>query len=485
MTSLQPELARNRKIVVLGDVMLDVYTFGVADRVSPESPILVVKSTTREVRPGGAANTAANCRALGAHVTICGIIGDDHDGRTLENLLCEQGVDVRLVRDARCTTTVKERILGRSPGRSWQQMLRIDTEGMPDMEGCEAAVLQEINEALVGSHALLISDYGKGVCTAEVLSGAIARAQTLGVPVYVDPARGVEWRRYRGASLIKPNRRETTNVLESDLSTTEEISAKAGELIALAGGAVVLVTLDRDGMVLIQSPTSITHFPAVPRDIVDVSGAGDTALAVVAVAAATGVALTDAVRLANLAAGIQVTRIGATSVTWDEIRDCGETELAPRKIVDMRTLRERCREFRRQGKRLVFTNGCFDLLHVGHISYLQQAARLGEVLIVAINDDQSVRALKGEERPVNGEQDRAQMLAALSVVDLVTIFSRETPCELLHELRPDILVKGGDYTLAEVVGREIVESYGGRVVVAPKVHDISTSRLLSVRRGET
>lgn len=485
MSALQSELARSRKVVVLGDVMLDVYTFGIADRVSPESPILVVKSTTREVRPGGAANTAANCRALGANVTLCGVVGDDHDGRTLENLLCEQNVDVRLIRDARCTTTVKERILGRSPGRSWQQMLRIDTEGMSDTEDCEAAVLQEVGEALLGSHALLISDYGKGVCTAAVVSGAIARAQALGVPVYVDPARAIDWRRYRGASLIKPNRRETTNVLGGAGSTTEEIVAKAGDLFALAGEADVLVTLDRDGMILIQSPTSIIHFPAMPQEIVDVSGAGDTALAVVAVATATGLSLTDAVRLANLAAGIQITRIGATSVTWDEIHACGENASQRRKIVDTLSLRERCREFRRQGKRLVFTNGCFDLLHVGHISYLQEAARLGDVLIVAVNDDQSVRALKGGERPINGAQDRAQMLAALSMVDLVTVFSHDTPCELLRELRPDVLVKGGDYALTQVVGREIVEAYGGRVVVAPKVHEISTSRLLANRRSES
>jgi D-beta-D-heptose 7-phosphate kinase/D-beta-D-heptose 1-phosphate adenosyltransferase len=401
--------------------------------------------------------------------------------------------------DATRTTTHKERLLARVEQRQFNQILRVDYEQTHPLAAELAELLTlQVEAALPEVDVVLISDYAKGTCTPELLTRVIGRARDYGLPVLVDPARIADYARHRGATLLKPNRSQTERATGQRIAATQDALDAARQLVRQYGFDAVVVTLDGDGMVLAAaSPVAARgdastspeifaeHVPTRPRAVCDVTGAGDLVLTLLGLCLAAGRSLRQAVELANVAAGLEVERVGVAPVTWREIAEAaGLMGTAGRgvggsgqagSVGKLVTLDEMCTlaaSYRREGKTVVFTNGCFDLLHAGHVTYLQQAARLGEVLVVALNSDASVRRLKGPQRPVIAEHDRAVMLAALSCVDHVLIFEEATPHCLLERIRPHVLVKGG--TTPTVVGSEIVAGYGGTVRILDAVHDVST-----------
>lgn len=473
--------SRQSRLLVLGDLMLDRYTVGTVERVSPEAPVPVLRASGSDVRLGGATNVAAMCRALGAHVTVAGVVGNDHDGRTIGRLLREQSIDDQcLTIDDERITTVKQRFLGGADHRQSQQVLRVDSESTSPLGAdVQLALSTRIASVISDCDVVLISDYGKGVCTQPLLGEVLRAAAGQGICVLVDPARNANYRDYEGAFLIKPNRSEAAGASGRPIDSVTDAALAARRIQESHSFSAVVITLDRDGVLLIEAGSEPRHFPAVHRDVCDITGAGDTALAMLGVTLSHGLRLDECVRLANAASGLQVQRIGTAPVTWEEVEAALTCADSAGKLVTLAELVQRTATYQRQGRRVVFTNGCFDLLHVGHVSYLQQAAVLGDVLIVAINSDSSVRRLKGESRPIIDQDSRAAMLAALSCIDHVVVFEEDTPCPLLERLRPDVLVKGGTYSRDEVVGREIVEAYGGRVHVVGKVDCVSTSQILT------
>jgi D-beta-D-heptose 7-phosphate kinase/D-beta-D-heptose 1-phosphate adenosyltransferase len=484
------ERIRQPKVLVLGDLILDRYTWGNAERISQEAPVIVLQADRSETRPGGAANVANMLAALEATVSCCGVVGDDTAGQELRQLLVAAKIDCDgIVNDTDRPTSLKERFIGRAGSRHPNQILRVDREKCDPLSPALEARLAERLAAQVPRHdALVISDYGKGVCTPRLLKASIEAANRAGVPVLVDPSRTGALEHYRGATLIKPNR------LEAELATGRKI-VKAADAVAAGGelcqdleARMALITLDRDGMILVARDGTGEAFPTNARAVYDITGAGDMVIAMIGLCLAGGASPSDAVRLANIAAGLEVERTGVAAIYRDEIRN--ELMLnrnAPvRKIVTLEHAATLAAEYRRRGEKVVFTNGCFDLLHVGHVAYLCEAARLGDVLVVGVNSDASVRKLKGAGRPAITEADRAAMLAALACVQHVVIFDDDTPHALLHAIRPDVLVKGGTYAPSEIVGHEIVEGYGGTVCVTSVVEGISTTNILaSLARGET
>jgi D-beta-D-heptose 7-phosphate kinase/D-beta-D-heptose 1-phosphate adenosyltransferase len=474
-------LARPR-VLVLGDLILDRYTHGDAQRVSQEAPILVLRADRRTSQLGGAANVCQMLRGLEAEATCAGVVGDDLDGRELRTLLLERGVECDLVTvDNSRPTTVKERFVGRAGGRHPSQILRVDREVCdPLPTEIEQRLLAQLREQIPRHDVLLVSDYAKGVCTERLLRGAIDAANSAGAPVLVDPRRDGGFERYRGASLIKPNRAETEAATGRRIACVDDACEAGRELCTTLGIQQAVITLDRDGMALVGDDGASEVFPTTVRSVYDITGAGDMVLAMLGACLGGGVAIADAVRLANVAAGIEVQRPGTAVVTRDEIR----TELVSasrpgsQKIVDLQTAARFAEQYRARGETVVFTNGCFDLLHVGHLQVLAESASHGDVLVVGVNSDAGVRRLKGPERPVIGERDRAALLAALSCVDYVVVFDEDTPHRLLEAIRPDVLVKGGTYAPHQVVGHEVVEAYGGRVEVTGVIEGMSTTRIV-------
>jgi D-beta-D-heptose 7-phosphate kinase/D-beta-D-heptose 1-phosphate adenosyltransferase len=407
------------------------------------------------------------------------VIGNDSEGATVRHLLMEQGIVAHLlVDDDRCTT-VKERILGQAAHRTAQQILRLDSEDVLPVIRHEEAILESLREVVSNVDAILVSDYSKGYCTPCLLTELLTTAQERQIPVLIDPAFGSDWSLYQGATLIKPNRREAATAAGHAIYSLTDAENAGAQLTRRFGIPAIAITLDQDGMLLYQATGSVESFCCKPREISDVTGAGDTAFAVLGVSMARGIPLRQAVQFATVAASLQVERQGAVTVSWDEIANADSKRSLTRKIVTVDWLAEHRRKLKETGRSVVLTNGCFDLLHVGHITCLTQAAARGDTLVVAINSDASVRRLKGETRPVVDEVSRATVLAALSCVDYVVIFDEDTPHSLLHRLRPDVLVKGGDYTSEQVVGREVVLAYGGLVEVAGKIPGVSTSALLA------
>lgn len=470
------------RLLVLGDLMLDRYTWGRTNRTSQEAPVLVLQAERQEHRLGGASNVACMARALEADVTCLGVVGDDEPGRCARNLLHEVGIvtDELLVTSHR-PTTLKERFCGRAGSGVSTQMLRVDHEVTTPIERVLEDQLISRLVSLIPQHSgVLISDYAKGVCTPRVLSTAISVARHHHVPVLVDPGRGVELAAYRGATLVKPNRIETELATGTKVVRADD-ALRAGRCMCEQFDlAMSVITLDSDGMALIERDGTAQVFPTRARSVYDITGAGDMVLAMLGLSLGGGLEPAIAVQLANAAAGLEVDRTGVATLTRDEIRrELTAHQLnSHRKIMGRAALQRDREELRRRGQAVVLTNGCFDLLHVGHVTYLEQAAALGDVLIVAINSDASVRRLKGPQRPVIKEEERAAMLAALGCVDRVVIFDEDTPHALLHAIRPDILIKGGTYQPHEVVGHEIVEAYGGRVEVAGVVPGVSTTQIV-------
>jgi D-beta-D-heptose 7-phosphate kinase / D-beta-D-heptose 1-phosphate adenosyltransferase len=462
---------------VVGDLMLDEYVMGAVERISPEAPVPVVRVRDTEHRLGGAANVARQVAALGATVSLAGVIGNDAAGDDLLRLCAASNIDTRaVIRVAERRTTRKLRVLGHS-----QQLLRLDWE---DVKPCATqATVRMVSKLADGPRpqAIILSDYAKGILTPETITSVTALRGD--APVVVDPKHR-DFARYKGATTITPNLREleAAAVQTLDVEDTGAIASAARALAREAGLEAMVVTLGDHGM-LVVTDQGQDVVPAIQRAVYDVTGAGDTAISVLTLSLAARASFLEAAQLANAAAGVSVGQIGAVAVDAASIRDA----LAARpdgKILARDELTVRAATWRMSGKRIVFTNGCFDLLHAGHLSLLSQAAKLGDILVLAINSDASVRRLKGPERPLVPQDDRAAVLAALGFVDAVTIFDEDTPLEVLQSVRPHVLVKGGDYRLDQVVGRELVETSGGRVVLVPLTPEKSTTALVErIRSG--
>ena len=461
------------RVLVVGDVMLDKYVFGHVERISPEAPVPVVRANQTREQPGGAANVAMNLAGLGAHAVLASFVGQDADGQQLQSLLHAADVEPLLVANAEAPTTSKLRILGGN-----QQIARLDVEHTaPRPPAAYAALLAHVESVLPSVAAMVLSDYAKGVLTPEMCHQLIALARARGIPVLVDP-KNRDFSRYAGATTICPNLAELSLALGENTTDQEHLLERAQELVTRLGLRYLTVTMSDKGIAVLW-PDARHHAPAVARQVFDVSGAGDTVIAVLALCAAHGVDLPAAAALANLAAGIVIGKVGTVPVTRAELLEAVRALTAPPgKILDLPQLVDRITAWRRAGDRIVFTNGCFDLLHVGHVTLLEQCKALGDRLIIGINSDASVRGLKGPARPIIGEVERARLLSALSVADAVVIFDAPTPIELIRATRPDVLVKGGDYTTATVVGAEDVQSWGGRVELVPLVEGFSTTRIV-------
>ncbi len=475
------------QVLVVGDLMLDRYVWGDAERISQEAPVILLHADRREERLGGASSVATLLRALGARVALAGVVGPDADGERIRRALLELGVnDEAVLSDPDRPSTVKERYIGRAQQRHPQQMIRVDYEvRKPLADRCEQQLRQAILQQMRRADVVLISDYDKGVCTPGLLAAIIERARSQGLRVLADPIRGSDYRKYHGCSAITPNRLEAGLATARVLTTTALALQSARELRERLDLEAAIVTLDKEGMALAHSDARELIFPTRPRQVYDITGAGDMVLAVLGMALAAGADYDPAIRLANIAGGLEVEKIGVATVTRDEIlRDllrgesAAEGGVTGRKLLDRSALVHELRSRQAQGQRVAFTNGCFDMLHAGHVQYLQEARAQAELLVVGLNSDASVRQLKGPTRPVHDAGSRALVLAALEAVDYLTIFDEPTPLELIQAVRPDVLVKGADYRRDEVVGADFVESYGGRVHLAPLREGFSTTRLL-------
>ena len=465
------------QILVVGDLILDRYLWGRVDRISPEAPVPVVHLEHRAQTPGGAANVAHNLARLGCEVSLAGIIGDDTDGTDLLETLATIGVETSNVqRVSGRPTTVKTRVVG-----GHQQMLRIDSE---DRSGLSASDYERLLDALLPtvSHysALILSDYAKGTLGGEVCQRLISEARGVHVPVFVDP-KGLNYQKYAGATMICPNRAEIALATRISTDDSELLLEKTEELRANLGIDFVALTLSEQGIAMFEAGSTY-QCAAKAREVFDVSGAGDTVIATLAAAFTSGLAPYDCAHLANAAAGIVIGRVGTVAVARDELLATLSRESLTRvsnKVCSLGELSDNLAVWRSDGERIVFTNGCFDLLHLGHVTLLQCAKHEGDRLVVGLNSDESVRILKGPDRPVIGELERAQMLASVSYVDAVIIFNDETPLDLIRNLRPDVLVKGADYKERDIVGATEVRSWGGRVAVIPLVEGHSTTKLLT------
>jgi D-beta-D-heptose 7-phosphate kinase/D-beta-D-heptose 1-phosphate adenosyltransferase len=482
------------RVLVIGDVMLDRYVWGDAARISQEAPVILLHADKREERLGGASSVATMLRALGAKVSLVGVVGSDGDGCRIRQLLNDLGIDNDgVLPDASRPSTVKERYIGRAQHRHPQQMIRVDYETRaPVSEAVERDLGHAICQQMRKADIVLVSDYDKGVCTPSLLAAAIAAARGRGLRVLADPIRGNDYRKYHGCSAVTPNRLETSLATGRSLHTSADILAAAAQLLEQLDLEAAVITLDKDGMALAHRDGRRKLLSTRPRQVYDITGAGDMVMSMLAMALSTGADYETAIALANVAGGLEVERVGVATVTRDEIlSDLLHGSAAPGqgystgrdKVLALPALCKELEGRRRLGQRVAFTNGCFDVLHAGHVQYLQAARAQADFLVVGLNSDTSVRQLKGPDRPVNPLEARAHVLAALQAVDFVTVFEENTPLELIRALRPDVLVKGADYRKEEVVGAELVESYGGRVYLAPLRQGYSTTRLLERLRA--
>ncbi len=478
------EALAGARVVVVGDVMLDRFLYGAVERISPEGPIPVLRVEREAAMLGGAGNVLRNLTAFGVAVEFLAVVGDDAAGREVQALALEEaGEGCRLLVEAARSTTIKERYIA-----AGQQLLRVDRDpGSAVAAKTAEALFEAATAALPGAGALVLSDYGKGALEPETLGALIAAARAAGCPVVVDP-KGRDYGIYRGATVVTPNRRELEEASGLPTTSDEDVALAAREIIDSCGIEVVLATRGSDGLTLLGSGGEGKHLnlPTEAREVFDVSGAGDTVVAAVAAALAAGLGLEDAARLANVAAGIVVGKLGTAAVRPEEMLQAlhaSDLRAAEAKIVDLEASVEQAARWRQKGLTIGFTNGCFDLLHPGHVSLLAQARAACDRLIVGLNSDASTRRLKGEGRPVQSEAARAAVLASLANVDLVAIFGEDTPLRLIEALRPDVLVKGADYARDEVVGAELVERHGGKVILAELAPGHSTSDTIERMSG--
>ena len=442
------------KLLVIGDLMIDHYLWGQTQRISPEAPVPVVDVHRESEVLGGAGNVVNNLVALGAQVAVASAIGPDENGRRLRRMLEDLGVETSAVlEESGRRTTRKSRVIA-----SHQQVIRFDSESRQGLlPETEEALLEKIEAQIGRCDTVLLSDYGKGVLTERFTQEVIALARRHGVRVMVDP-KGTDYSKYRGATAITPNRKEAseaTGIAITDEASLREAGFRLREELELERA---IITLSEEGMAIFGEEMRV--IPTVAKEVYDVTGAGDTVIATLGFVRAAGGTIDEAARIANAAAAVVVGKLGSATASWEEIlayEKSLEGSESPRRILEREELARRVHRLKSEGKKVVFTNGCFDILHRGHVSYLEKAKSFGDVLIVGLNSDASVRRLKGAQRPVNSQEDRAYLLAALEAVDYVTIFDEDTPYELIETLRPDILVKGADYEGKEVVGSDLVE----------------------------
>lgn len=463
-----PSFAQAR-VLVAGDVMLDRYWHGPTGRISPEAPVPVVRVTELEDRPGGAANVALNMAALGARAELVGVTGRDEAASILEERLAAAEVGCHFQKVDGLPTITKLRVISRQ-----QQLLRLDFEEAFHSQD-PAPFAEQVKQQLAHCGALVLSDYAKGAL--RDCPGLIALAREAGVPVLVDP-KGTDFEPYRGATLLTPNLSEFEAVVGA-VKDEQDLIAKGQQLIRDLELQAMLVTRSEKGMTLLRDGLPELHLPARAREVFDVTGAGDTVISVLAVSLAAGAAMEDAVALANIAAGIVVGKLGTAVVSAPELRRAVHQEGGlGRGVMTEAQLLIAIEDARAQGEKIVFTNGCFDIIHAGHVGYLDTARRQGDRLVLAVNGDESIRRLKGPGRPINPLERRMAVLAALEAVDWVVAFDTDTPEPLLESIKPDVLVKGGDYSVDQVVGHEFVKGYGGEVKVLDFIDDISTTKIV-------
>jgi len=467
-------------VLCLGDVMLDRFLHGDIERISPEAPVPVIRVRTTKEMPGGAGNVACNIASLGGKAILVGVVGSDEAGERLRRLLLSRpGITDALTGSSRRPTICKTRFIA---GR--QQVVRADDEssdGLFDDE--QAALIAAIDTHLPGSQAMVLSDYGKGALSEAVLGYAISAARAAGVSVFVDP-KSEDFGRYRGADCITPNLKEFAAAARKTCLTEADIAAAAHRLLVQADAQAILVTRSEKGMTLVERNGDVTSVPARAREVFDVSGAGDTVIAALALARASGRTLAQAMHIANAAAGVVVSKLGTATADITEVMHelaSQSEELGGPPIAGLQSFeaaRSLVAQWRDQGLEVGFTNGCFDILHPGHVSLLAAARQNCDRLVVALNTDESTRRLKGPTRPVNTLEQRAQVMAAIRFVDCVVGFAEDTPLEIITALMPDVLIKGADYALHQVVGADVVQNAGGRVVLAELVAGQSTTRII-------
>jgi len=462
------------RVLVLGDVMLDQFVYGTVDRISPEAPIPVVSVEHASSMPGGAANVARNIASLGGQCVLLGVVGNDGEAQELSaQLVASSSVQVKLITDSARPTSVKTRYVANG-----QQVMRADREMRhPLPEEVARRLLDAFAVCLASSDIVVLSDYAKGVLSDLVLREAIGAAKKSGKTVIVDP-KAKNLVKYSGATILTPNRAELQVASGEECATDAEVVCTARRFLSEGICEVMVVTRGKDGMSVVGPGDSATHLPTVARQVFDVSGAGDTVLATLSLGLASGGTILDSANLANIAAGIVVGKRGTATVTTGEMvasMPSFEKAADPKKIYSLENVLQLVRDWRAQGLKICFTNGCFDLLHPGHISLLEQARAQGDRLVVGLNADLSIRHLKGPARPVQSEIARAIVLAAVKSVDAVVIFSEDTPINLIQSVEPDVLIKGADYAVDSVVGADFVMKRGGRVFLATLLSGHSTT----------
>ena len=454
------------RVLIVGDLILDRYIQGASSRISREAPVPVVVTNSIEERAGGAANTALNAAALGAHTTLIGFIGQDTEGKSLSKLLTDNGIQAELIESDNSATTVKSRILSKN-----QQLLRLDSEGGSYSEAEIRQLYDRYEACLATADVVVLSDYAIGAM--QEARNLIVAARKADKPIFVDP-RKRNFLCYEGATALTPNYAEFKAIVGpcDTLAAVEKLGLELKEILSLQA---LLVTRGEDGMSLLEDAEHVYHLPAQAREVYDVTGAGDTVIAVLATAYASGLSLHEATRLANRAAGLVVAKSGTATVSSEELQSSLHREAHTKVTLALPDLLKQVERVRSKGMRIVMTNGCFDILHAGHIHSLRQAASLGDCLIVAVNDDDSVRRIKGADRPINDLGHRLSVLAELRMIDWLIPFSESTPLALVEAVSPDVLAKGGDYKVEEVDGHQHVIDKGGQVVILDYIEGLSTT----------
>ena len=465
------------RIMVIGDLILDEYIWGSVSRISPEAPVPILETKSENLTLGGAANVANNLAAIGCEVHLVGAIGNDEKGDKLLSLIEEKKISSKgIFRFVYRPTTSKIRVIGHN-----QQILRIDKEdNRPITEETENKIIKFINKTLPDMDIVICSDYRKGILTEKVFSATTHRANNSKKRVLVDP-KSSNFELYRGATIITPNQFEVEEAVPIKIQDKIDLDRAAEYLLNLTHAEVILITRGKDGMTLYPNKEKPIDIPTQAKEVFDVTGAGDTVVSILAMALAIGFNYQDSAWLSNMAASIVVGKIGTAVVTLPEIDEYLHEEMlrTSKAVLNLEELTKTVSLAKSVGKTVVFTNGCFDLIHGGHIEFLQKARAKGDLLVVGLNSDKSVKAIKGNGRPIKGEKERANILSALKSVDYITIFDETTPEEIISEIRPDILVKGDDYDVDEVVGREIVEGYGAKVELIPVVKGLSTTNIVT------
>ncbi|MBM4053367.1 MAG: D-glycero-beta-D-manno-heptose 1-phosphate adenylyltransferase [Planctomycetes bacterium] len=473
------------KIMVIGDLMLDKYVWGEVRRISQEAPIPIINVSTEDVRPGGAGSVIANLKLLGAEVFACGVIGDDLHGNVLLQILKKMNFDVAgIVVDKSRPTTMKMRLMGhlQTAGKGIQQLLRVDYEKNHHIsKEVEQQLNIYLNEKIKECDIVLVSDMNKGLLSDSLLKTIINLCREHKKAIIVDPKLVSDYSCYKGVTAITPNRYETECATGIKITDNNSLHRAASKFVSDLALEHCIITIDKEGMFLYHKNGEGKVFPTTPRAVHDVTGAGDMVLSMFGMVVGKGYSFEEATLLANIAAGIEVGKIGVVPVSKEEILNelAFQNNQKSGKVKTLEMLENILKEHRRKNDTIVFTNGCFDILHVGHIEYLKFARKQGDLLVVGLNADSSIRKLKGPNRPIVSEDERARMLAALEDVTYVVLFDELTPMNIIQSLRPDVLVKGEDWKDAGVVGQEFVESYGGKVVLAPLVAGISTTNIVS------